>query len=132
MRKRHPTIHALVVAPETFERINPACICYGDDCNKRRKRIKKPGFSWPVFRIYQSERKPRASDNFNDYAEREVLTRNKRKEHLICDYENYERKRENPRKHSPSQYLFNHMGTIVPRAAALTPSHILNILRQFQ
>src|SRR3989344_9486282 len=93
MRKRYPTVHSFVIAPETLEWIHSECVCESNDDRKCCKNSENPGFSGSIFRFNECKGKP-SSCNYLDYdAKGEIFSGDVWKEEIIRDYKYNKRKR---------------------------------------
>ena len=87
MNYRHPAFHALIVRPETANRVDTEEICDKSDQSKRRDNNGQLVPSRRVLPVAIHEDEPESKSQFNDYAEKECLAGDKWKEHAVGDNE---------------------------------------------
>ncbi len=119
MRERHPSIHALVIAPKTFEWIYSQRIGNSDDDDEQGKSSQYPRTAWTVLWIRESEGAPATCHYFNENAEGKILTCDEREEERLRNQEWNEREEEYGTNNSPPESLLEHHGGIVSSTALL-------------
>src|SRR3989344_3268839 len=106
MRLRDPPVHALIVAPETFERVYALRVRDGDDDEKDGECGQKPVAARTVRGVRERKREVGARDDLDDDAEREILAGDEGKEERTPDKKDDERERKDAGENHPPERLF--------------------------
>src|SRR5262245_50637597 len=101
MRKRDPSIHALKIAPKTFEYIHTLRVSNCNRTNKDCKGCQDPRAAWSIVWVHECECEPCREDNLDNNAKREILAGNVRKEKTLGDQKRNKRQEEYPSDHNP-------------------------------
>src|SRR3989344_8938265 len=117
MRERHPSVHALVIAPKTFEGIRAERVGKRDDDDKERECAEYPRAPRTILRVHERERKPSRRHYFDENTEGEVFPRDEGKEKRRRHQKRNEREEKYRSEDGPAECLLKYHGGIVSPAS---------------
>src|SRR5882724_1939659 len=111
--KRYPSIHVLVIAPETPVRIHALRISNYHNNYKERERSYNQRTSRSIFLIHERKCEPRTHNDFDENAKCKVPACGKGKVHRGIKNENNKWSCEHATNDNPAQYFFQHLWVLL-------------------